>query len=104
MGPKRKAAWSATRELVDGLRSDLKPHGSRRFVFLRGLARANYEYLSLRPTVPTVELLNLIPDAPDYDLRLRYQMSWWNIDANSLGALTAVAMACRATTIFEFGT
>lgn len=82
----------------------MHPRTSHRFQFTRGLARANYDYITLRPTVPTVELLNFVPEAAELDLQVRYGFSWWNIDANSLAVLTTLAVARDAKSIFEFGT
>ena len=90
------------RELCRGVSGDLNPRN--RFQFIRGVARANYEYLTHRPTIPTVELLDLVPEAADDYIDLRYRPSWWNIDANSLVALTVLARTADAKLIFEFGT
>jgi predicted O-methyltransferase YrrM len=95
---------NASKELFNGLAGDLRPATSDRFRFSRGLLETIYKYITLRPTIPTEELLSVLPAAGEMQIDLHYEFSWWNIDANSLAALTALALSTKAEQIFEFGT
>ena len=70
--------------------------------FLRGWARANYEWLTLSPQVETVPIDHLFPE--NSRLSLEVASSAWGLPLAKLYALLRIARSIEARTIVEIGT